>query len=284
MFIGGGLILAGVMLLLLHALRRKESAVRPGRWIIGLGIVFPVAVLAALMGYSQWRSAALRDDPPPGALIISITGHMWWWEVRYSDPSGGADIVLANELRIPTGRPIWLGLTSADVIHSVWLPSLAGKMDTVPGRVNRLVFSADKPGVYRGQCAEFCGEQHARMALHLVAHAPAEFDSWLRAQAAPAAAPATAQQQAGLAAFLAQRCDACHTVRGVSEGGRLGPDLTHIGSRLTLAAGTLENNTDTMAHWIRHTQQVKPGARMPSHAQLDAGVLDALAAYLGRLQ
>lgn len=284
MFIGAALVLVGVMGLLLRAVWRGQSAVRPARWLMGAGLAFPMAVLVTLILYSQWRSAALRADPPPDALVIGITARMWWWEVRYRNPAGGEDIVLANEIRVPVGRPVHLGLTSADVIHSVWFPALAGKMDTVPGRVNRLVFSVSSPGTHRGLCAEFCGEQHARMGMHLVAQAPEAFDAWLRAQALPAAAPATPLQARGREAFLAQRCNACHTVRGVSEEGRLAPDLTHVGSRLALGAATLDNNPQAMARWIAHVQQLKPGARMPASTELDAATLQALAAYLSHLQ
>jgi cytochrome c oxidase subunit 2 len=284
MFVGAALVLAGVTALLLVAVRRGPSTVQPKRWLLGAGVAFPVTVLVALSVFSQWRSAALRADPPADALVISVTGRMWWWEVRYRNPAGGGDIVLANEIRIPVGRPVHLGLTTADVIHSVWFPALAGKMDTVPGRVNHLVFSASAAGVHRGQCAEFCGEQHARMGMHLVAEPPEVFDAWLRAQAEPAVAPATPLQERGRQAFLAQRCGACHTVRGVSEEGRLAPDLTHVGSRVALGAGVLQNHEKAMAQWIAHVQRLKPGARMPGNEDLDTATLQALAAYLSHLQ
>lgn len=289
MFVGGALILLGVMALLWRALRRPASQPTPAhhwRWIVGAGLAFPIAVLAALAAYSQWRSQAVRAEPPPDALVISVTGRLWWWEVRYHGAAGAADIVLANEIHVPAGRVVRLGLSSADVIHSLWFPSVAGKMDLVPGRVNRLVFSVDTPGVQRGQCAEFCGEQHARMALHLVAHTPDDFSAWLRAQSAPASAPTTPLQARGQAAFLDQRCNACHTVRGVSEEGRLGPDLTHVGSRLALGAGTLENGNGaaSLADWIAHVQRHKPGAQMPGYERLDPATLEAIAAYLEQLR
>ena len=152
MFIGGALITLLVMGLLWRAVRGPTQSVRPTRWIIGAGIVFPVIVLTALMVWSQWHARVVMAEAPPDALVIMVTGHKWWWEVRYQHPDGGTDIALANEIRVPVGRTAWLGLNSADVIHSVWLPQLAGKMDTVPGRVNRLVFRVDRAGVYRGQC------------------------------------------------------------------------------------------------------------------------------------
>ncbi|MET0311218.1 MAG: c-type cytochrome, partial [Burkholderiaceae bacterium] len=173
---------------------------------------------------------------------------------------------------------------SADVIHSFWVPALAGKLDMVPGRLQHILFSASKPGVYRGQCAEYCGEQHAKMAMHVVALPEEEFAGWLARQALPAAAPASGQLAAGRDVFLAQRCSACHTVRGVSEEGRLGPDLTHVGSRLQLGAGTVANSPEAMARWIAHVQELKPGARMPSSPELDAATLDALSAWLSSLK
>lgn len=284
MFIGAALLVVAITALLLRAVSGRASPVRPWLWLGGAGIALPVAVLVALMGFSQWRAHALLAEPPEDALVLSVKGRMWWWEVRYRNPADGSDVVLANEIRVPTGRTVRLSLTSDDVIHSVWLPTLAGKIDTVPGRVNRLAFSVDAPGVHRGQCAEFCGQQHARMALHLVAMAPADFDAWLAAQAEPAAAPANAQQQRGRSAFLAQRCSACHTVRGVSDEGQLGPDLTHVGSRVALGAGTLANGPAAMAQWVAHIQHLKPGARMPSYDRLDPETLDAIAAWLAHLR
>lgn len=280
LFIGGGVIFTGVMVLLAWSLRRKGTGVKPLWWIVGGGVLFPGVVLAALFTWSLPLSPAWKPVPPAGALVVSVTGHMWWWEVRYP----GAGVVTANEIRIPTGRPVYVALDSRDVIHSFWVPALAGKMDMVPGRLQHLLLSADQPGVYRGQCAEYCGEQHAKMALHVVAEPPEVFEAWLAAQAAPAVAPATARQAAGRDAFLAQRCDACHTVRGVGAESRLGPDLTHVGSRLHLAAGTLPNTPEATAHWLAHVQQVKSGARMPSYDRLDANTLAALADWLGSMK
>jgi cytochrome c oxidase subunit 2 len=287
MFIGAALITAVVMGLLWQAVWGRARAVRTWRWTIGAGVLFPVAVLAVLMGWSQWRARALihtMDRPPADALVVGVKGFMWWWEVRYQHPGGSGEVVLANEIRVPTGRTVWLGLTSADVIHSVWLPSVAGKMDTVPGRVNRLVFQVDRPGVYRGQCAEFCGAQHARMALHLVAMEPAAFDAWLQAQAQDATPASSPTLVRGRDAFVQHRCHACHTVRGVSDAGRLGPDLTHVGSRVALGAGTLPNGSESMARWLSDVQELKAGARMPSYERLDRQTLDAIAAWLSSLQ
>lgn len=284
LIIGSLLIFGAVMALLAWALRRRTARVNPALWVVGGGVLFPGLVLVALFAWSLPYTPSWKPLPPAGALVVSIKAHMWWWEVRYRDPASGAEIFTANEIRIPTGRPIYLALSSADVIHSFWVPSLAGKMDMVPGRLQHLVVSADKPGVYRGQCAEFCGEQHARMALHVVSLEPAAFDAWLAAQAQPAAAPATAVQAQGMQAFAANRCNACHAVRGLTPGSHLGPDLTHVGSRLHIAAGTLANTQEGRAHWIAHVQQVKPGARMPSYGRLDAQALAAISQWLGSLK
>jgi len=284
LFAGGLAIFAAVMLLLAWAVRRRGAPVRPALWILGGGVLFPGAVLAALFAWTLPLNPVWKPVPPPGAVVVAVTAHMWWWEVRYRDAATGAELLSANEIRIPAGRPVYLALSSADVIHSFWVPQLAGKMDMVPGRVQHLLMSADRPGTFRGQCAEFCGEQHARMALQVVALEPAAFDAWLAAQARPAMLPATPRQELGRQAFLANRCDACHTVRGAGDESRLGPDLTHVGGRLRLAAGTLPNTAEAREQWISHVQQLKPGARMPSYDRLDATTLAAIADWLGSLQ
>lgn len=284
LILGGTAIFLGVMVLLGLSLRRRADSVRVRWWLLGGGIVFPGVVLAALFAWSLGHGPGWKPVPPPGALVVAVQGHMWWWEVRYRNPRTGAEVLTANEIRIPTGQPVYLALSSADVIHSFWVPQLAGKIDMVPGRLQHLLVSADAPGVFRGQCAEFCGEQHARMALHVVAQPRAEFDAWLAAQALPAQAPASPLLAAGRDTFLARRCDACHTVRGVTGESRLGPDLTHVGSRLHLGAGTLPNTAHGRAHWIAHVQAAKPGARMPASPELDTQALGALADWLGTLR
>ncbi|WP_299759544.1 cytochrome c oxidase subunit II [Ramlibacter sp.] len=284
LFVGALLIFSGVMALLAWSLRRRPGKASARLWIVGGGLVFPGLVLAALFAWQLPMSPAWKPVPPADALVVSVTGRMWWWDVRYRDPANGDDVFTANEIRIPVGRPIYLALASTDVIHSFWVPQLAGKLDMVPGRVQHLLLSADQPGTYRGQCAEFCGEQHARMALHVVALEPAAFDAWLAQQAAPAVAQVTPRQALGRQAFLANRCDACHSVRGLGGDSRLGPDLTHVGSRLQLAAGTLPNTQQGRERWIAHVQEVKTGARMPSYDRLDAQTLGAIADWLGALK
>jgi len=286
LFGGGALIFAAVMALVVLSLRREARPVAARWWIAGGGIAFPVVVLTSLLVWSTWRSAELSPQTSRGAMSIGVTAKMWWWEVRYHDPASGREVASANEIRIPAGRPVYLGLTSSDVIHSLWVPALNGKMDTVPGRVNGLTLHADKPGIYRGQCAEYCGEQHARMALHVVAMAPADFERWLKNEAQPARAPDNALLERGRAAFLEQRCQSCHTIRGVAaaEHARLGPDLTHVGGRLHIAAGTLRTHRGTLAGWIADPQAIKPGARMPAATDIDGATLQALAAYLEQLK
>jgi cytochrome c oxidase subunit 2 len=284
MFGAGALIFIAVMALLALGLRGGPRPVRPMRWIAGAGVAFPVVVLSALLVWSTWRSAQLTPQSSQQALAISVTAKMWWWEVRYRDPASGREIISANEIRIPTGRPVYLGLSSSDVIHSLWVPALGGKKDMVPGRVTGLTLQADKPGVYRGQCAEYCGEQHARMALHVVAEPPQAFDAWLARQLLPAAAPQDAFLERGRQAFIDQRCGACHTIRGVAEQSRLGPDLTHVGGRLHIAAGTLRTHRGTLGGWIADPQAIKPGARMPATDSIDGETLRALATYLEQLQ
>lgn len=272
-------VFVGVLALAVHALRRAPAEVDRARWIVGGGIVLPVVVLTALLAASVWRSA-----PPPaavGGLVVNVDAKLWWWDVRYLAADGRAEVRSANEIRVPVGRPVTLGLTASEVIHSFWVPRLGGKVDMVPGRVHPLRFTLDRPGVLRGQCAEFCGEQHARMALHVVAMEPAAFDRWLAEAAAPARAPAEALALRGREVYLAQRCDACHAVRGTGAMGTLGPDLSGVGGRSHLAAGTLPNSVQALMGWIADPQAHKPGARMPAYgARLDAEQLHALAAFL----
>lgn len=312
---GAALVFLGVMVLCVLGLRGRR-VVHVRWWLWGGGIALPVLVLSALLAFSTLRSAQLSELSSQQAVKIAVVARLWWWEVRYTDPAGGPDIVLANEIRLPVGQPVYLGLGSADVIHSFWVPALAGKVDMVPGRVHGLTLRADRAGVYRAQCAEYCGEQHARMALHVVVQSEPEFKAWLAAQARPAeagdrptgAAAGTASLgnatsgvmastesaliTAGRRAFEQQRCGACHVVRGVSEGvagrpageGGIGPDLTHVGSRLYIGAGTLRNDRGALAAWIANPHSFKPGVRMPGSADMDGATLQALATYLEQLK
>ena len=281
--LGAAAIFLAVMLLLLVSLGRARP-VHVRLWLLGGGIAMPVAVLGALFVYGERHRADWRPLPEAHALVVTVTGHMWWWDVRYSDPRTGIEFVTANEIRLPVGRPVYFALASADVIHSFWVPALGGKMDMVPGRLQHLLVQATVAGRWRGQCAEYCGEQHARMALDVLTVPAPAFDHWAAAQARPAAADPAHR---GRLAFEKHRCSFCHQVRGVAEQAArgLGPDLTHVGGRLSLAAATLPNAPLQMRDWIAHTQQIKPGARMPSGAgRLPEQDLQEIAAWLSTLQ
>jgi cytochrome c oxidase subunit 2 len=214
---------------------------------------------------------------------IEVSGEMWWWRVTYTDGSGRG-LESANELHLPVGEPVTLALTTADVIHSFWAPHLAGKLDMIPGRVNELTVTATVPGITRGQCAEFCGGAHAFMAFHVVAQPPDEFAAWLENEAAPALPPASERQLRGQALFLGSGCGGCHYVRGVTGPSGIGPDLTHVGSRRSLAAATLPNTAEAIAAFISDNQHIKPENRMPAYGIFTDAELQDLAAYLEGLR
>ena len=251
------------------------------RFILAGGVAFPVILLSALLlhTFGLARALGMPDEAPP--LRVQMTGHQFWWEVRYPD----GDVVTANELRIPTGRDVLLEVASSDVIHSVWIPALHGKIDMIPGRVNTRRIRAGRPGVLRGQCAEFCGAQHALMAFYVVAETPEGFEAWMDGQRQPASQPADEFLARGRQAFGSAGCGGCHAVRGTEWNGRIGPDLTHVGSRLSLAAGVLDNHRGTLAGWIAGAQDLKPGNRMPSFAAvLDGPELRAVSTWLESLK
>jgi len=304
---GAALVFLLVMAVLGGALRGGGKVLRWPRWL-AVAVLAPAIVLAALFAYATWGGVpygtAADGRPagmPAGALVIRVTAHMWWWEVRYPGPDGG--IVLANEVHLPAGRTVWLALDSADVIHTFWVPALSGKVDMLPGKVRHLPLTAVRPGAWRGQCAEYCGLQHARMALRVVAHAEPDFDRWLARQAMPAVADGG--RHAAARALFAARCAACHTVRGAGAGtapgartalmaqfdqagpvgrpGPVGPDLTHVASRTALGAGALPNSPGALAAWLAAPHRYKEGIRMPD-PRLAAGDLQALAAWLETLQ
>ncbi|PLC51833.1 cytochrome c oxidase subunit II [Pollutimonas subterranea] len=286
LFVGATVIFLLVMLMLVLALYgppRMRGLLGRRSLIIGAGIVFPVAVLSALLIYTLSAASLMaRADTPPAARI-EVTGEMWWWRVRYLDNDGQPMFETANDIRIPVGQPVELVLKSDNVIHSFWVPNLAGKLDMVPGHVNRLRVQADEPGRFRGQCAEYCGAQHAKMMFDVQALAPDDFQAWLASQREPARAPADDRLEAGKQYFL-QACAQCHAIRGTEAVGTLGPDLTHIGTRLSLAAGVLPNNVGTLAGWIAGSQHIKPGNQMPSFNQFSGEGLRAIAHYMESLK
>jgi cytochrome c oxidase subunit 2 len=283
LYIGAGLIFLFVLALTAYGVAKGPQQISVRRWIIGGGLVFPLVTLIALLVYSISVSNALHADAEHDLLRIHITGKQWWWDVRYELP-GGESFVLANELHMPTGRPVELILTTSDVIHSFWIPALAGKVDMIPGRSNRLIITTPQPGVYRGQCAEFCGLQHALMAFYVIAEPEAQFNAWLQRQQQPALLTNEPSLQAGHDLFFKGGCAACHTIRGTAATGILGPDLTHVGSRHSLAAGILRNHIGTMAGWIAGAQDVKPGNAMPSTNVYTGQELRTLSAWLDSLQ
>ncbi|MFW2830791.1 cytochrome c oxidase subunit II [Sphingomonas sp. ID0503] len=240
------------------------------------GIVFPVIVLSLLLVYGLSLTRNLTAPLPAEAMRVRITGEMWWWRVAYLDGQGRATMLDANELHIPAGRPVVLELESSDVIHSFWVPRLSGKLDMVPGRRNVLPIQADKPGVFGGQCAEYCGGPHALMGFVVIAHDPVEFEAMMAARRISRPQPAVR----GAALFRSTGCAACHRIAGTDANGTAGPDLTHVASRRSLGAGILPNNRGTLMGWIGDSQSIKPGNRMPPYKMLSAAELGTLADYL----
>jgi len=281
MGIGAAAILALVMALALYAIYRSPGGRAPSAVavIVAGGVVLPVIALSALLAYGVTLTQALRVEGGE-ALELQVIAHRWWWEVRYPGARPGETVASANEIRIPAGRPVSIALSSADVIHSFWVPSLAGKIDAIPGRVNRITLRAGRPGIFRGQCAEFCGAQHARMVLEVRAETPEDFERWLAGLRQPARAAA-----APGARLFKTHCAQCHTVRGVVQSaGRLAaPDLTHVATRPRLG-GTLENTPQNMAAWIERNDALKPGNAMPAFRELEPRSLEALAAWLSSLE
>lgn len=248
------------------------------------GVIAPVVVLSSLLVWGLSLTAHQTRPPTGDEQRIRISGEMWWWRVTYLDDQGRELFHDANEIHIAAGRPILLELTSADVIHSFWVPRLVGKLDMVPGRVNQLSFTADAPGTYGGQCAEYCGGPHALMGFMVVAHEPDKLQEVLAAKAEAARPPATPEAMRGEAVFADNGCGACHAVRGTSANGLAGPDLTHVAARMSLGAGILPNNRGTLAGWVANSQDIKPGNRMPPYQQLSGADLLAISAYLEGLK
>lgn len=284
LYIGGALIFFAVIALACYGVFADAKHVRARRWMIGGGLIFPIVTLTALLIYSLLLGNHLEAHAPHDALRIHVVGKQWWWEVRYERPGSSEQVVLANELHIPVGEHVELLLSTSDVIHSFWVPSLAGKVDMIPGRVNRLALQTDEAGVYRGQCAEYCGGQHAWMAFFVVAESPEQFRTWLERQAQPVAIPDDPWLKLGYEQFLRGECGDCHAVRGTNARGTRGPDLTHVGSRRSLAAGMLNNHIGTMAGWIAGAQDVKPDNVMPSTDVYSGRELRAVSAWLGSLE
>ncbi len=260
-------------------------------WILIGGFAIPFVVLAVVLVVGLEKMAAFplagsnhmtHGTTQPADL--RVIGHQWWWEVVYSKGSPAEQMTTANEIHIPVGTPVDIDLTSRDVIHSFFAPSLHGKVDLIPGQMNRIRIQADRPGVYHGRCAEFCGAQHAHMEFLVVADLPAQYQAWMAGQAADANQPVTEPERRGQEVFLSKACILCHTIRGTIAHGRVGPDLTHIATRLGLAANTVTNNTANLEAWVTHAQSLKPEAFMPNLTEFKGNELQDLVAYLQRLR
>ncbi|PXW26413.1 cytochrome c oxidase subunit II [Paraburkholderia caballeronis] len=254
---------------------------RARRFVVGATVV-SVLLLVGLTTADVLTDRALSRLPAANPLRIEMTGAQWWWQASYAADGGQAGFVVANELHVPVGRPVIVSLKAADVIHTFWVPNLHGKKDMLPGIDSTIEFRADEPGIYRGQCAEFCGTEHALMAMYVTADAPAQYARWAAHQRANAAPPASPLALRGQHLFEAADCAQCHAVRGTSAGGQIGPDLTHLMSRRTIAAGTLVNERTNLEAWLRDPQHFKPGTSMPA-AHFSSTDLDAVVTWLTTL-
>jgi cytochrome c oxidase subunit II len=257
--------------------RRRRNVV-----ISAVSITIIVLFVFLIASFSAGRSMT-ADLANKNGLNIEVTGFQWWWEVRYQDVDASNIFTTANEIHIPVGVPVTLSLRANDVIHSFWVPNLAGKKDLIPGKLNTIWLQADKPGVYRGQCAEYCGLQHAHMAFWVVAESQEQFNAWRQNQTQSSIPPSTDSQKRGQQIFLSSTCVMCHTINGTSAGSNIGPNLTHVASRNTIGAATLANTREHLAQWIKDSQQIKPGNRMPQHNFSEAD-LQALLDYLQSLK
>jgi cytochrome c oxidase subunit 2 len=240
-----------------------------------------VALLGLLLA-SVLTGRAIGSLTSPNPLTIQVTGYQWWWSIQYQDADPSLEVTTANELHLPVGRPVMITLQASDVIHSFWVPRLHGKMDLIPGRRNTIWVQADSPGVFRGQCAEYCGAQHAHMSLVVIAESSDQFEQWLASQRQAAAPPSTPEQSRGLQIVEQGPCALCHTIRGTVAGARTAPDLTHFATRSTIGAGTVPNTRGYLAGWVANSQHLKPGNRMPPIA-LSGEDLQAVIAYLETL-
>ncbi len=278
------LVVCAALLVAVFGSSTWRSALAKHGTILVAGFAVPVVVLTALLAYSLVLTRTLSSGADVPSMRVQVTGEMWWWRIDYLSSDGQTILREANELHIPVGHTVALELVSADVIHSFWVPQLGGKKDMIPGRRNILHLSADTPGIYQGQCAEFCGGPHALMGLTVIAHSPVDFDQWLlRRQNAPQP-PKDVLAQKGAELFLTTGCAACHVVRGTAANGEAGPDLTFIGARHKLGAGILPNNRGTLAGWVADSQAIKPGNRMPRYNMLTGEELQAISAYLEQLR
>jgi cytochrome c oxidase subunit II len=290
MIILATIVFAGVMATMVLALRRNRersandvTLTDPGTgWIVWGGAVMPAVVLGTIFVVAM--TAMGRQTKARPAVTIHVTGHQWWWQVEYEFPERRDQFRTANEIHIPVGRPVRLLLTSADVIHSFWVPQLKGKLDLIPGDTNDLRITSNRAGRFTGACAEFCGDQHAHMGITVVAEDTASFSRWAAGQLADGVQPADSELAAGQRLFVGGPCAMCHAVRGTSAAAQIAPDLTHVGSRGTIAAGTLPNTLGNLEGWIANAQSLKPGTKMPTLSAYSGRELREVAAYVASLK
>jgi cytochrome c oxidase subunit 2 len=256
------------------------------RWVFIGGMLIPIVILAGIfvLGLRTMSAFPMGDQMKVPSPQVRVIGHQWWWEVHYLYGDVSQHVIGANEIHIPVGQQVDIDLESRDVIHSFWVPEIHGKVDLIPGMVNRIRIQADRPAVFRGECAEYCGPQHAHMILAVRADAPADFERWLAHAREPAPPPPDPLAEAGMQVFVNGPCALCHTIRGTDAHGLVGPDLTHVGSRLGIASESLPNNMATVEAWVTHAQSLKPYAQMPSLSMFTGEQARALAAYLRALQ
>ena len=290
MIVLAAVVYAAVIAIMVVAMRRNRrrdvgrvDLSDPGnRWVVVGGLIMPAVVLAAVLVVALGAMGRDRNRPP--ALTLHVTGHQWWWETRYEFPDLPDRVITANEIHVPVGVPVQLVLTTNDVIHSFWVPQLQGKIDLIPGDTNQLRLAVNRAGTYPGICSEFCGAQHAKMGVIVVAEDSSTFRQWARNQLADAAAPADSLTAEGKQLFESGPCALCHAVRGTSANATVGPDLTHVASRSTIAAGTLPNTLGNLEAWIANAQAIKPGALMPTLTVFSGRQLRAVTAYLASLK
>jgi cytochrome c oxidase subunit 2 len=258
------------------------SQTRRKSWIVA-SLVALTAVVLTVFTFASFYTTRGFTWADTHAITIKVTGQQWWWQIEYQNEDPAQLFSTANEIHIPVGRPVTLQLEAADVIHSFWVPNLMGNQDMIPGRKNLLTLQADRPGLYRGQCAEFCGLEHAKMAILVFAEPQEKFEAWRRHEIEAAAVPGAPQRVKGMQLFVQGPCAVCHTVNGTDAGGHTAPDLTHFGGRATIAAGLLHNTPQNLAHWLADPQGLKPGSNMPK-IDLSQSDRTALVAYLEGLK
>jgi cytochrome c oxidase subunit 2 len=289
--VSGVVYLVVIAVLVVVLIRRRRSAVDPAsltqgerRALMTVGVAVGITtILVTGLAISDFLARRVLETDVGDPINVRIIGHQWWWDIEYESPVPGDRVHTANELHIPVGRPVRLEMTSQDVIHSFWVPNLHGKRDLIPGRNTTITLMADRPGRYEGQCAEFCGFQHAKMRIVVNAEPEEAFNAWKAAQSKPAQVPATDQQRRGREVFEHSQCVMCHSIQGTEAGGTLGPDLTHLASRTYIGAGALPNDRSSLESWIAHPPSYKPGTVMPSSA-FAATDLAALTDYLASLR